>query len=452
MLKDQSIEVCWGATNRKWYENKGYSFTKYRGKMMVKAKDLPPMSNKKVIVTCDYCGEDSVKTFSDYTVSCQSVVKKDACKDCKTLKSSESVTMTYGVGHQSQLDWVIAKISEAERLSIEEVRKVFNDRNCELISEIYKNAKESLNYKCLSHPKEIQVGTLDNFKTKKYACDQCAEEGSIAKLTNTYSKIVESKGLKLINVFKSNNYTYLEIYCSKHNEISKVLASNAKKSKCMCRSCIYESISEQTRHDLDYVSTLFKTKSYELLNVEDYKNNISELKYICDKHVEVGVQTTNLANVSSATTCRKCKYESISKENHYLWKGGVSPLHNHLRDKINVWKRDSLIAHDFKCVVTSINSKDLVVHHTYNFAKILDETLADLSLDYRESISKYTYEELNSIEKVLLEKHYTYGLGVPVLSEIHNLFHQLYGKADNTIEQFEEFKDRYINGEFKEVV
>ena len=42
--------------------------------------------------------------------------------------------------------------------------------------------------------------------------------------------------------------------------------------------------------------------------------------------------------------------------------------------------------------------------------------------------------------------------GITLSKEIHKLFHKIYGNKHNTKEQFEEFKHRYHNKEFKEVI
>lgn len=106
------------------------------------------------------------------------------------------------------------------------------------------------------------------------------------------------------------------------------------------------------------------------------------------------------------------------------------------------WKFDSLKEHNFKCFITNTYGF-LDVHHLYGFNFILNETLNELFLPIKPIIGDYTKEELDLIEKRCLELHYEYGLGVPLLSNIHKDFHNIYGYGDNTPKQFYEFISYY---------
>ena len=93
---------------------------------------------------------------------------------------------------------------------------------------------------------------------------------------------------------------------------------------------------------------------------------------------------------------------------------------------------------------------DHIHHVNKNFSEILDLTFKITRIKIKEIIAEYTSEELEKLEKICLMLHYFFGPGVCLTEEEHKLFHSLYGKHDNTKEQFEEFKHRFQNGEFIE--
>jgi len=218
-------------------------------------------------------------------------------------------------------------------------------------------------------------------------------------------------------------------YASQNKELMK--ESNDNKRKRVCD--VYQ---------------LFKEKSFiPLFDPDFYENNSQQLPYICTKHSQE-VQYTTYANLTKINGCKYCMIENNSKENHYNWLGGISDLSNYLRDKISEWKRVTMKACNYKCVITGERMD--VIHHLFGFNYILRESLKELDLKLNFSIKQYAEEELRKIEDKCLELHRKHGLGVCLRKDVHDLFHskELYGKGNNTPQQFEEFQQRYNNGEF----
>ena len=125
--------------------------------------------------------------------------------------------------------------------------------------------------------------------------------------------------------------------------------------------------------------------------------------------------------------------------NHWNWKGGITPLNFYSRSFIYLWKRESMKNCNYRCVITGEVFN--VVHHLYSFSNILTESLNELGLQPRGDISEYSDIELKLIEEKIVELHNKYPLGVCLTDETHKLFHSLYGRVNNTPEQFEEFKN-----------
>lgn len=250
-----------------------------------------------------------------------------------------------------------------------------------------------------------------------------------------------------------NNKTYIQFICPTHSNkgIQTMTQSNFKIGQ-RCRFCGQEHVANIRRKDGQKVIEIFIKNNFEpLFNKEDYINNSQKLPCICNNHKNLGIIYPSYADVNAGKGCNECGKDKISGNNHYLWKGGISPLHNYMRYKINNWKRDSLKKYNYCCGITGEYSDKLVVHHLYGFNLLLDETLSELNLDVRSQVNLYSGDELLQIENLLLKKHYEYGLGIPLMSHIHNLYHNIYGKGNNTKDEFEIFKTDYLNGKYRDL-
>lgn len=242
---------------------------------------------------------------------------------------------------------------------------------------------------------------LDNFKNSLEKCD-------------TFVKYVafENKKIKV----------ELDTIDEYGNKGTIIIALNDYKNFCNARKRTYDYLKEN-----NYI-----TKS---IYFGFKEKMIIDFKCGHEPHaIEVG-------NLLQGKGCPECKRVKATGINSPTWKGGITPLHNYLRERITPWKKDSMKKYNRTCVITGKKSSKNIVHHLIGFNTILFETMDVVGLDIRENISLYTAEELQLIEDKCLELHYKYGLGVVLSPEVHEEFHINYKFGNNTPEQFEEFKN-----------
>jgi len=213
---------------------------------------------------------------------------------------------------------------------------------------------------------------------------------------------------------------------------------------------VKENMSISRRHNLETVRKLFLDKGLIIdENTFDYKNDRSIIYFTCSKHPEEGIQDTYYMILQQGGCgCKKCRYEKISGENCHMWKGGITDLYNYLRGKIGDWKFESLKSNNFKCVITNINDSSIIIHHLYSFAEIVRETLLETNIELYSKISMYSELELKILEDKCLELHYKYGLGVPILKCLHDIYHNTEGNLITDNIKFDNFKDNYYKGDF----
>lgn len=107
ILLDKTVFTKWNSKTKKYYLNKGYTFTKLGELFEVKTEDLPHSSEVKVKVKCDYCGSEYYILFASYYQSQRN--GKTACKKCACKRTEEAMLYKYGVKNPFELECVREK-------------------------------------------------------------------------------------------------------------------------------------------------------------------------------------------------------------------------------------------------------------------------------------------------------------------------------------------------------
>ena len=161
---------------------------------------------------------------------------------------------------------------------------------------------------------------------------------------------------------------------------------------------------------------------------------------------------------------RQMQIDKMSGESHPNWKGGITPISDHLRRLpiVKQWKYNVRIKENNKCQLTGkqVHGGNSDVHHLYGFNMIVLDAHNTHNIQIKEQVKDYTEEELKLLEDYVAEWHKDSSNGILLSDEVHYLFHYckdedgnvLYGKGDNTPEQFEEFKERFLKGEFDDLL
>jgi len=316
---------------------------------------------------------------------------------------------------------------------------VKNNSDCELENNKIEGNKLFINLKCkCGTPFKV---TFYNFKdNNKRQCNECGRNILASKIKSNEDDII-----KLIEKYKFNRLRWIDgEYIKNTSKLTFVdIEGYMYYSSIVGLKQVIDKDGELSIFGNGNIYTIHNIKLWLKLNNINY-TLLSEkwvsacgdkLLWKCDKGHEFPMSWNCFHN---GNRCPTCANERRTGENSYLWKGGISPLHNHLRKKIEPWKRDSMINCGFKCMITG--ERFDIIHHLYGFTQILNETLEECNFPIYENVNQYNDDEIKQIEEKCLELHYKHGLGVCITKDLHNEFHNIYGYGNNNPEQFDEFK------------
>ena len=281
-------------------------------------------------------------------------------------------------------------------------------------------------------------------------CNSCAHKKSgitqRLNIKDVYNLFMEKN---IIPLFEDKDYlsvgTKLNFKCKIHEDILQSISYNGlKKSNHPCKKCRTKVIADKQKMKIGSIYNLFQKRNLIPLFEKTEEDRYKKLQYSCEIHQDIQFISYNQLR-QTKYGCKSCL--NRKGENNINWKGGITPLIKYMRNKLNDWKKIKLKNNNYTCEITNIVGNKLVVHHITNFSFILGETLNNLNLKIKPIISDYSSGELKLIEEKLIDLHSKYK-SVVISKDLHELFHKKYGIKNNNEEQYVEFIERYMNGEF----
>lgn len=295
--------------------------------------------------------------------------------------------------------------------TIEEVREfVCNNSESLLLSNKYVRAKKKLRFQCNCGREYIT--TFNSFKYKnKRQCDVCS--GSKQPTTKEVKKICKQKGLKPL--FKEYKNSRTRMLCeTKEGYLVFVTYTSLKQNR---KFSVFHT---NNKHSIDNVHQYIKNNNIETKCIsKEYKgSNSHNLRFRCEcgNEFEMAWSDFRIRNKS----CPECGIKQRSGKKHYAYneyltkeermeRRRLSSSENMRKFREAVFERDN-----YTCDICSSRSKEgesvtINAHHLngYHWFK------------------KGRYDASN---------------GVTMCEVCHKKFHSLYGRLDNTKEQYIHFK------------
>ena len=392
--------------------------------------------NTSVEKTCEYCGKKYyiIKSFADIQKYCSRKCYDDARRENTKLVSKKCpfCGKLFDTYHKEQ---------------------IYCSKECSALSQ--RNRKECV---CDNCGKIFDRIVSDVDKNNRHFCSkECKydffrwNEHDINVLKNAYRKISNIEIQKLL----SKEYSVKAIR-------SKAQALGLAKSRLWSveeENILFENYSKLPMNKIlemlphrSISSILGKARNHNLLGYF-YSHNVyssSEIKYLTENYLnKTNEELAKYLGRTADGISQKLNHLGLYRP-HEKYKNGYIKLNNFVRARLNKWKTEVRELFDYTCCITGEHS-NLVIHHCRSFNILLQETIDLLNFEIKDDFSDYSDEELYNFLDTFINLQAYYGEYICITESIHKLFHRDFGYGDNTIEQWNEFVEKYKLGFYKEV-
>ena len=160
-----------------------------------------------------------------------------------------------------------------KKLTIDFVRSEFEKEGCALLTTVYKNNLQKLDYVCSNgHSHSINWSSWQQGSR----CSYCA--GNAKPTIDFIKSEFEKEGYQLLTTTYESSKQKLSYICPNYHKHS-ITWENWRRG-CRCKICGIESRTNKKRLSLSFIKSEFEKEGYRLLTTE-YKNAQQKLDYIC---------------------------------------------------------------------------------------------------------------------------------------------------------------------------
>ncbi len=288
-----------------------------------------------------------------------------------------------------------------KRLIFKDVKKYFEDHDCELFETEYVNAHTKMRYRCKCGNKKCKI-SFDSFK-RGSRCMECS--GKKKLIFKDVKQYFEDHDCELFETEYINNSTKMRYRCICGNTKCKISFKDFKTGR-RCIKC-----SGKEKHTFKFVQKYFEDHDCKLLATE-YINSRTPMKYECDCGNDECKICFN--SFSNGRRCNKCAIERMSGKNHWKYNPNLTDEErkkNGSRRGCRKWKEKIIERDKNICQCCFQVEVGLIAHHIEDYSN---------------------NKELRTVVSngfLFCEKH-------------HKEFHKIYGYDCNR-KQLNEFLEKY---------
>ena len=310
----------------------------------------------------------------------------------------------------------------------------------QLLSTEYVNSNSLLTFKCKCG-NIFQRTFTKYYLAHQYVCPECAKKRRVDKSRLSFEDVktyISSKGCEYLLGEYKNYSSILTLKCACGNTFKKDFA-HFKRGQNRCPKCGNKALKKaKMKYDYDTVKAILNKNGYTLLE-DTYIDCQTPMKCQCQQGHIIFIKFSHFLVGHSG--CKICANNNLKGEKHYNYKGGESEVIDYFRKHIKEWKKEVAKKYNYKCALTG-SKTDCVVHHLTSFNTLIKEAAQEVGLPLLRKIGDYTKEQFALLEKAVLAKH-TIDNGILLQRKVHNKFHNIYGKGNNSPEQFSDFVKNY---------